>query len=155
MKVPVEVKSHVDWCIFKQVLDAHRDEIEMRLPPPRLHPGEVVQHCLNVINIMREQGPHCFTIGYSADPAWRWRHGNGAYKLDRRSKWHKMILLLLTTDSVAAGYAEAATISHFKGTPGCWNHRLGGDSMHKQQGRTSPYASGLFACYVVVRDLNK
>ncbi|CAK9082858.1 unnamed protein product [Durusdinium trenchii] len=122
------------------------DCIKFQLPAAHATAGKVLQHSLKIMDdLLDTHAPAIFKVGFTHNPAWRWSNDLYGYAKSVE-KYSNMIVLYITDEPWGPAMLEAALIQHYRGTQGCKNSRLGGDTVNTS-------LTGLFMCYVVYRPL--
>lgn len=106
------------WCprtreCFK---DIEADQyLEYDLPFRGARSGQVLQHASKVLQLTLDRlSPMTFKIGFTHDPAFRFRNRTYGY-VTSRDRWQGMIVVFASHDPIVASYVEAALILYFMG----------------------------------------
>lgn len=106
------------WCprtreCFK---DIEADQyFEYDLPFRGARCGQVLQHASKVLQLTLDRlSPMTFKIGFTHDPAFRFRNRTYGY-VTSRDRWQGMIVVFASHDPIVASYVEAALILYFMG----------------------------------------
>jgi hypothetical protein len=115
------------------------------------HAGIVLEHAINVVKNLLEQGCMRFKLGVTKNPVHRWSNREYGYKhekaFNRAQPMYATMLVVIEVDgSQAAGFAEAALIREFIAVPGCMNKALGGEGI----GQNVPGKHYLYCVYCYV-----
>ena len=75
----------------------------------------MLQHASKVLQLTLDRlSPMTFKIGFTHDPAFRFRNRTYGY-VSSRDRWQGMIVVFASHDPIVASYVEAALILYFMG----------------------------------------
>lgn len=95
---------------------------------PKASASTILAHAEGCVRSLFSKYPAVFKIGITCNPVQRWNNSRYGYAFDKVEGWLGMKVIAACETSFTAGMLESALIRIFRDSPGCRNHRPGGET---------------------------